>query len=109
MITRTIRDTFTADIDTIWVDESSAFEHAQEFLQIVMPRYASRIKLYGDSEPLFHKHGIEEEIARHSAAPRPTAARRLDRDRSDGGTGGHRREQRQLPRRQQRRGDRLPN
>src|SRR5207245_4888633 len=64
MITRTIRDTFTNDIDTIWVDEPAAFEHAQEFLQIVMPRYASRIKHYTDSEPLFHRYGIENEIAR---------------------------------------------
>jgi ribonuclease E len=64
MITRTIRDTFTNDIDTIWVDEPAAFEHAQEFSQIVMPRYASRIKHYTDSEPLFYKYGIEEEIAR---------------------------------------------
>src|SRR5207302_5624119 len=64
MITRTIRDTFTAEIDTIWVDEPAAFEHAQEFLQIVMPRYANRIKLYDGAEPMFHKHGIEDEIAR---------------------------------------------
>jgi ribonuclease E len=64
MITRTIRDTFTNDIDTIWVDEAAAFEHAQEFLQIVMPRYANRIKHYVDSEPLFHRYGIENEIAR---------------------------------------------
>jgi ribonuclease E len=64
MITRTIRDTFTSDIDTILVDEPTAFEHAQEFLQIVMPRYASRIQLYADSEPLFHKYGIEDEIVR---------------------------------------------
>jgi ribonuclease E len=64
MITRTIRDTFTSDIDTIWVDEPTAFEHAQEFLQIVMPRYAGRIKHYTGSEPLFHKYGIEKEIAK---------------------------------------------
>jgi ribonuclease E len=64
MITRTIRDTFTGDIDTIWVDETAAFEHAQEFLQVVMPRYASRIKLYDAKEPLFHKYGIEDEINR---------------------------------------------
>lgn len=64
MITRTIRDTFTNDIDTIYVDEATAFEHAQEFLQIVMPRYANRIKKYDGNEPLFHKYGIEEEIAR---------------------------------------------
>ena len=45
MITRTIRDIFTTDIDTIWVDEPTAFAHASEFLQIVMPRFANRIKL----------------------------------------------------------------
>jgi ribonuclease E len=64
MITRTIRDTFTNDIDTIWVDEPNAFSHAQEFLQIVMPRYANRIKHYDGAEPLFHKYGIEDEIVR---------------------------------------------
>src|SRR5205807_9772204 len=64
MITRTIRDTFTGEIDTIWVDEPAAFEHAQEFMQIVMPRYASRIKHYTDSEPLVHRYGTENEIAR---------------------------------------------
>jgi ribonuclease E len=29
-----------------------------------MPRYANRIKLYDGHEPMFHKYGIEEEIAR---------------------------------------------
>jgi ribonuclease E len=64
MITRTIRDIFAKDTDTIWVDEPRAFEHAQEFLQTVMPRHADRIKLYTDSEPIFYKYGIEEEIVR---------------------------------------------
>jgi ribonuclease E len=64
MITRTIRDTFTAEISTVWIDEPKAFEHAQEFMQIVMPRYANRIKLYAGSEPIFHKYGIEEEISK---------------------------------------------
>jgi ribonuclease E len=64
MITRTIRDTFTSDIDTIWVDEAAAYEHAREFLEVVMPRFADRIKLFEGNEPLFHKCGIEDEIAR---------------------------------------------
>jgi ribonuclease E len=64
MITRTIRDTFTGEIDTIWVDEGAAFAHAQEFMEIVMPRYAGRIKCYEGTEPMFYKYGIEEEIAR---------------------------------------------
>ena len=73
MITRTIRDTFTNDIDTIWVDERSAFEHAQEFLQFVMPKHAERIKFYEGKEPLFNKYGIEEEIARMNQKKVPLA------------------------------------
>ncbi len=57
MITRTIRDIFTNDIDTIWVDEPTAFAHASEFLQIVMPKFANRIKHFDDTEPLFHRYG----------------------------------------------------
>jgi ribonuclease E len=64
MITRTIRDTFTADIDSITVDEPAAYEHAKEFLEIVMPRFADRINLYDGKEPLFHRNGLEDEIAR---------------------------------------------
>jgi ribonuclease E len=73
MITRTIRDTFTNDIDTIWVDERSAFEHAQEFLQFVMPQHADRIKFYEGKEPLFHKYGLEDEIARMNQKKVPLA------------------------------------
>lgn len=64
MITRTIRDTFSSDIDTVWVDHPDAFAHAQEFLHAVMPRYANRIKHYDSTEPLFFKYGIEDEIVR---------------------------------------------
>jgi ribonuclease E len=64
MITRTIRDIFTSEIDTIWIDEPSAFERAQEFLRVVMPRFVNRIKLYDEKVPLFHKYGIEDEIAK---------------------------------------------
>ena len=64
MVTRTIRDNFTSDIDTIWIDEPNAFEAAQEFMQAVMPRFADRLKFYDSKEPLFHKFKIEDELAR---------------------------------------------
>ncbi len=64
MITRTIRDIFTSDIDTIWVDEATAYGHASEFLQIVMPKFANRIKHFDHTEPLFHRYAIEDEIAK---------------------------------------------
>ncbi len=64
MIIRTIRDIFTGDVDSIYVDEPTACERAKEFLQIVMPRYVSRLHLYEGREPLFHKYGVEDEISR---------------------------------------------
>ncbi len=64
MIIRTIRDIFTADVDAIYIDEPRAYERAREFLQLVMPRYVNRLHLYEGKEPLFHKYGLEEEIAR---------------------------------------------
>ena len=64
MIIRTIRDIFTAEVDTIYIDEESAYERAREFLQLVMPRYVNRLKLYEGKEPLFHKHNLDQEIAK---------------------------------------------
>ena len=64
MIIRTIRDIFTSDVDTIYIDQRDAYERAREFLQLVMPRYVSRLQLYEGREPLFHKYGLDEEIAK---------------------------------------------
>ena len=64
MIIRTIRDIFTGDVDTIYIDEPSAYERAREFLQLVMPRYVGRLQLYEGKEPLFHRYRLDEEIAK---------------------------------------------
>ena len=73
MITRTIRDIFTSDIDSIYVDEVNAFTQASEFLKIVMPRYADRIKHYADTEPIFTRFKIDPEIARINEKKIPLA------------------------------------
>jgi ribonuclease E len=64
MIIRTIRDIFTGDVDSISIDQAEAYERAKEFLQVVMPRYVSRLQLYEGKEPLFHRYKLDEEIAR---------------------------------------------
>jgi ribonuclease E len=64
MITRTIRDIFTSDIDSIIIDEQDAYERAREFLQLVMPRHVNRLSLYEGKEPIFHKYRLDEEIAK---------------------------------------------
>lgn len=64
MITRTIRDIYTGEIDAVWIDEDQAYERACEFMKIVMPRHVDRIRRYEGNEPIFNKYGIEAEIAR---------------------------------------------
>jgi ribonuclease E len=74
MIIRTIRDIFSNDVDTIYIDEESAHERAKEFLQMVMPRYVDRLRFYEGREPLFHKYGVDDEISRihRRAVPLPS-------------------------------------
>jgi len=64
MIIRTIRDVFTSEVDSIWIDEPAAHDRAKEFLQMVMPRHVNRLQLYEGKEPLFHKYGLEDEIVK---------------------------------------------
>lgn len=64
MITRTIRDIYTGDIEAVWIDEPRAYERAREFMEVVMPRHADCVRLYDGKEPIFHKYKIEAEIDR---------------------------------------------
>ena len=64
MIIRTIRDMFTEDVGRILIDDRAAYERAREFLELVMPKYASRLQFYDGKEPLFYRYRLEEEISR---------------------------------------------
>jgi ribonuclease E len=64
LVIRTIRDIYSADFDSLTIDDADAATKAQEFLQIAMPRSKVKVELYSAREPLFHRYGIEEEIER---------------------------------------------
>jgi ribonuclease E len=62
LVVRTIRDVLSSDFKRIVVDDVNTAETAREFLRIAMPRTQDIVELHADSEPLFHKFGIEQEI-----------------------------------------------
>ncbi|MCY2965125.1 MAG: Rne/Rng family ribonuclease [Planctomycetota bacterium] len=64
VVIRTIRDIYNKEIETVWIDAPEAYERARDFLKVVLPRHADRIRLYDGKEPLFHHYKIEDEIAR---------------------------------------------
>ncbi len=62
IIIRALRDYLKPDIGEIIVDEKSIYDHANEFMTMVMPGQQNRLKFYGDSTPLFSRYQIESQI-----------------------------------------------
>ncbi|MBG6467174.1 ribonuclease E [Pseudomonas aeruginosa] len=62
VIIRAIRDYLRQDIGEVLIDSIDAQEEALNVLRQVMPQYASKVKLYQDSVPLFNRFQIESQI-----------------------------------------------
>ncbi|MFP4154850.1 MAG: ribonuclease E [Halothiobacillaceae bacterium] len=62
VIIRALRDYLRNDIGEILIDEPGMFAQAGEFVRLVMPQMASRLKLYDDRVPLFTRYQIESQI-----------------------------------------------
>jgi len=68
---RTVRDIFSTDIKEIITDSREVHRGLTEFFNAVMPRYASRVKLFDSANPLFDHFDVEpmvEEIFKRKIA-----------------------------------------
>ncbi|WP_022962398.1 ribonuclease E [Halopseudomonas pelagia] len=62
VIIRAIRDYLRQDIGEVLIDSETVKEEALNFISQVMPQYASKVKLYEDTVPLFNRFQIESQI-----------------------------------------------
>ncbi len=62
VIIRAVRDYLRDEIDQVLIDDSAAYQRAADFVGMVMPRYANRLKLYEDPLALFNRFQIEGQI-----------------------------------------------
>ncbi|MHB8122717.1 MAG: ribonuclease E/G [Desulfuromonadaceae bacterium] len=62
LITRTIRDYFSDDIDEVLVDSKDAYREAKEFFRDTMPACEKRVKLHKEKRPIFSRFQLEEQI-----------------------------------------------
>jgi len=62
VIIRAVRDYLRDDVDQVLIDSPEAYRQATDFVGMVMPKYANRIKLYEDNIPLFNRFQIESQI-----------------------------------------------
>jgi ribonuclease G len=62
LITRAIRDFFTADTEQVVIDSAKDHRRIIDFVRHFMPRLKSKTVLYSGTEPLFERYAIEEKI-----------------------------------------------
>ena len=62
LIKRTIRDSYSPDIEEILVQGEEAFKDAKTFMRLLIPSHAPRVKLYKQDAPLFHQYRIEDQL-----------------------------------------------
>ncbi len=73
LVTRTVRDVFTNDIERVIIDSKDVAKRVKEVIKLSNPRTRNKVELYEDPVPLFHSYGIEREIeqmySRHVPLP----------------------------------------
>ncbi|MDP2690142.1 MAG: Rne/Rng family ribonuclease [Deltaproteobacteria bacterium] len=59
---RTIRDSFTKDIDRVMINSKAEYERASKFIEEFLPSLGGRVGLYEGEEDIFDAYGIEIEL-----------------------------------------------
>lgn len=62
VVTRSLRDYYTEDIEEIWVDNPMVFQKTLEFLKMAAPRKQKILKLYVGDRSLFSHYNIEKQV-----------------------------------------------
>lgn len=63
LIRRAIRDIYNRDIDEVIVEGEAGFRAARDFMKLLMPSHARKVKSYADAVPLFQRHDVEDQLA----------------------------------------------
>ncbi len=63
LIKRSLRDLYTSDVEEVIIEGEASFNEAKEFMRMLMPSHAARVKLYKESMPIFAYAGVEDQLA----------------------------------------------
>jgi ribonuclease E len=62
LIKRAIRDMYVGEIDEVLVEGGEGYKVAKEFMKLLMPSHAKKVKQYKDPIPLFHRFQVESQL-----------------------------------------------
>ena len=63
LIKRAIRDIYNKDIDEVIVEGDEGYRQAKDFMKLLMPSHAKKVKHYSDPIPLFQRSHVEDQLA----------------------------------------------
>ncbi|GGD45969.1 Rne/Rng family ribonuclease [Croceicoccus pelagius] len=63
LIKRAIRDIYNREIEEVIVEGDQGYRSAKEFMKLLMPSHARRVKQYADPVPLFQRYGAEDQLS----------------------------------------------
>ncbi|HEY1402606.1 MAG TPA: Rne/Rng family ribonuclease, partial [Pyrinomonadaceae bacterium] len=63
LMKRAIRDIYNSTVEEVIVEGEDGYRHAKEFMRLLMPSHARRVKQYADAVPLFQRAGVEDQLA----------------------------------------------
>jgi ribonuclease E len=62
LIKRSIRDTYGKDVEEVLVDGEDAYNDAREFMRMLMPAHAGKIRIARDGVPVFAKYNVDQQL-----------------------------------------------
>jgi len=62
LIKRAIRDIYNRDIEEVVVEGEHGYRAAKDFMKLLMPSHAKRVRQYADPVPLFQRYGAEDQL-----------------------------------------------
>ncbi len=63
LVKRAIRDIYHKDIEEVLVEGDEGYKAAKQFMKLLMPSHARRVKQYADPVSLYQRHGVEDQLA----------------------------------------------
>ncbi len=63
LMKRAIRDIYNSNVDEVIVEGEEGYRHAKDFMRLLMPSHAKKVKQYADAVPLFQRAHVEDQLA----------------------------------------------
>ncbi|MCE7797693.1 Rne/Rng family ribonuclease [Sphingobium sufflavum] len=63
LIKRAIRDIYNRDIEEVIVEGEHGYKAAKDFMRLLMPSHARKVRTYADPVSLFQRFGVEDQLA----------------------------------------------